>query len=144
MGKQYSTSLKYVSNIRTWSFASGMSIPHQQVGVVFSSSPAAPIVSLSLSGALNYFEPSSQKPIRTLEGHQKPVNAMGTTRNHKTIFTGSYDGRVCAWDVATGEAEVISESGGSVVQFAASEKTAWSISQDDILKDIDIEKLSLG
>lgn len=69
---------------------------------------------------------------------------MGTTSDHKTIFTGSYDGRVCAWDVANGDAEVINENGGGVLQFTASEKAAWSISQDDVLKDLDIEKLSLG
>ena len=140
---QYSPS-QYLPNSRTWTFASGMSIPHQQVGVLFTSSSAAPIVSLSLSGTLNYLEPSSQRPIRTVEGHQKPINALGTTHDYKTIFTGSYDGRVCAWDVASGNAEVISENGGGIVQFTASEKAAWSISQDDILKDIDIGKLSLG
>ena len=121
-----------------------MSIPHQQVGVVFTTSSASPIVSLSLSGALNYLDPSSLKPIRSVWGHQKPINAMGTTSDHKTIFTGSYDGRVCAWDIATGDAEVINENGAGVLQFTASEKAAWSISQDDVLKDLDIEKLSLG
>jgi hypothetical protein len=121
-----------------------MTVPHQQVGVLFTTSSAAPIVSLSLSGALNYLDPSSSKPIRSVSGHQKPINAMGTTTNLKTIFTGSYDGRVCAWDVATGDADVINETGGGVLQFTASEKAAWSISQDDVLKDIDIGKLSLG
>jgi WD repeat-containing protein 1 (actin-interacting protein 1) len=121
-----------------------MSITDQQVGVLFSSSSAAPIVSLSLSGALNYLDPSSEKPIRSVLGHQKPINALGTIPNHKTIFTGSYDGRVCAWDVATGEAEIVNETGGGIVQFTASDKGVWSISQDDVLKDIDISKLSLG
>lgn len=121
-----------------------MSVPHQQVGVLFTTSSAAPIVSLSLSGALNYLDPSSSKPIRSILGHQKPVNAMGVTNDHKTIFTGSYDGRVCAWDVATGDADIINEDGGGVMQFTASEKAAWSISHDDVLKDIDIGNLSLG
>jgi WD repeat-containing protein 1 (actin-interacting protein 1) len=121
-----------------------MSVPHQQVGALFSASSAAPIVSLSLSGALNYLDPSSSKPIRNVWGHQKSINAMGTTSDYKTIFTGSYDGRVCAWDVATGDAEVINDNGAGILQFTASEKAAWSISQDDVLKDINIEKLSLG
>ena len=43
-----------------------------------------------------------------------------------------------------GDAEVVNENGGGVLQFTASEKAAWSISQDDVLKDLDIEKLSLG
>ena len=120
-----------------------MSVPNQQVGVIFTTSSAAPIVSLSLSGALNYVDPLSPKPILSVFGHQKPINAMGTTSDLKTIFTGSYDGRVCAWDVATGNAEVINETGGGVLQFAASEKAAWSICQDDILRDIDIGNLSL-
>src|SRR5271168_3067874 len=128
----------------TWSFGSGMSIPDQQVGVLFTSSSAAPIISLSLSGALNYLDPSSDKPIRYVLGHQKPINALGTIPSHKTIFTGSYDGRVCAWDVATGEAEIVNETGAGIVQFTASDKGVWSISQDDVLKDIDISKLSLG
>ena len=121
-----------------------MSVPHQQVGVLFTTSSAAPIVSLSLSGTLNYLDPSSQDPIRAVSGHQKPINAMGTVNDYKTIFTGSYDGRVCAWDVATGDAEIVSETGAGIVQFTSSEKSAWSISQDNVLKDIDIGKLSLG
>jgi len=93
---------------------------------------------------LNYLDPSSEKPIRSVLGHQKPINALGTIPSHKTIFTGSYDGRVCAWDVATGEAEIVNETGAGIVQFTASDKGVWSISQDDVLKDIDISKLSLG
>lgn len=129
---------------RTWTFGHGISVPHQQVGVVFTTSSAAPIISLSLSGALTYLDPSSKKPIRTVYGHQKTINALGVTTDHKTIFSGSYDSRVCGWDVASGNADIVSETGGGVLQFTASEKKAWSISQDDVLKDIDIGKLSLG
>ena len=69
---------------------------------------------------------------------------MGKTNDSKTIFTGSYDGRICAWDVATGDADIISDNDGSVVQFTSSDKATWSIYQDDTLKDIDLSKLSLG
>ena len=127
---------------RTWLFGSGSSVPHQQVGTVFTTSSAAPIVSLSLSGILNYLDPSSAKPIRSVAGHQKPVISLCATES-KSVLTGSYDGRVCAWDIASGDAEIISEDGGGVVRFASSESHVWSISQDDILKEIDIQKLSL-
>jgi WD repeat-containing protein 1 (actin-interacting protein 1) len=130
--------------VESWKFGHGISIPHQQLGVVFTTSSAAPIVSLSLSGDLIYLDPSSARPIRTLHGHQKPINALAATPDYKTIFSGSYDGRVCAWDVASGTADVVSETGGGVVQFAAADNTTWSISQDDVLKDIDVSKLSLG
>ena len=130
--------------VESWTFGHGISIPHQQVGVVFTTSSAAPIISLSLSGDLTYLEPSSAKPIRTLHGHQKSINALAATPDFRTVFSGSYDGRVCAWDVASGNADVVSETGGGVVQFTAADKTAWSVSQDDVLKDIDVGKLSLG
>src|SRR5436305_1980139 len=107
-----------------------MNVPHQQVGVIYTTSSASPIVSLSLSGALNYLDPSTCKPIRSILGHQKPINAMSATTDLKTIFSGSYDGRVCAWEVASGDAEVISEDGAGEVQFTSSEKVAWSIAQD--------------
>jgi WD repeat-containing protein 1 (actin-interacting protein 1) len=121
-----------------------MSVPDQQVGALFTTSPAAPVISLSLSGALNYLDPSSSKPVRSVFGHQKPVNALAATKDWKTLFTGSYDGRVCAWDIATGEAEVINEDGGGVVQFTSSDKGTWSVSQDDVVKEIDLASLSLG
>jgi WD repeat-containing protein 1 (actin-interacting protein 1) len=134
----------YRINLRTWTFGSGKSVPDQQVGTLFTTSPAAPIISLSLSGALNYLDPSTSKPIRSILGHQKPVNAVAATKDWKTLFTGSYDGRVCAWDVATGDVEVINEDGGGVVQFTSSHKGIWSVSQDDVMKEIDIGSLSLG
>jgi hypothetical protein len=108
-------------------------------------SSAAPILSLSLSGALNYLDPSTSKPIRVVSGHQKTVKALGTTGDASTILSASYDGRVCAWDVATGDAHVVSETEGNVVQFTASEKKAWSVSSvasQDLLKEIDVTNKS--
>ena len=113
------------------------------MGTLFTTSPATPIVSLSLSGLLNYLDSSSAQPIRSLAGHQKPVISLCATSS-KSVLTGSYDGRVCAWDVASGDAKIISEDGGGVVRFASSESGVWGISQDDVLKEIDIGKLSLG
>jgi WD repeat-containing protein 1 (actin-interacting protein 1) len=120
-----------------------MSVPHQQVGVTYTTSSAAPIVSLSLSGTLTYLDPSSPQPVKTVHGHQKAITALRTTDDRKSVLTGSYDGRVCAWDVASGDAEVVTESGPGVVQFANAAKALWSITQDDVLKGIDIENLSL-
>ena len=82
-----------------------------------------------------------------VSGHQKTVKALGVTPDATTLFTASYDGRVCAWDVASGDANVISETEGNVVQFASSEKGAWSassVSNADVLKEFDVKKLSYG
>jgi WD40 repeat protein len=105
-------------------------------------SSAAPIVSLSLSGLLHYLDPSMSEPVRLVSGHQKTVKALDTTSDDTTLFTASYDGRVCAWDVASGHAEVVSETEGNVVQITASKDSAWSVSSADVLKKIEVEKLT--
>jgi WD repeat-containing protein 1 (actin-interacting protein 1) len=92
---------------------------------------------------LNYLDPSSPNATRTIRGHQKSINAMGKTSDSKTLFTGSYDGRICAWDVTSGDADIVSDSGGSAIQFTSSEKSTWSVYQDDTLKDIDLSNLSI-
>jgi WD repeat-containing protein 1 (actin-interacting protein 1) len=109
---------------------------------LFTMSSAAPIVTLSLSGLLHYLDPSTSKPVRLVSGHQKTVKALDITTDDSTLFTASYDGRVCAWDGTSGHAEVVSETEGNIVQIAASKTSAWSVSSADVLKKIEVEKLT--
>ncbi|PIA18136.1 WD40 repeat-like protein [Coemansia reversa NRRL 1564] len=69
-------------------------VEHQQVGNVWAGDY---IVSLSLSGALNYLQLDSATPVRVVTGHQRPITAAALTRK-QTLYTASYDGRLCTWD----------------------------------------------
>ena len=92
-----------------------ISIPHHQVGVVWPAGRSDDlIVSLSLSGDLNYLVSGQETPAKVIQGHQKNITATAVTDQgaKKSIFwTGSYDGRACSWDVANGTWEIVDGEG---------------------------------
>ncbi|KAF2967773.1 hypothetical protein GQX73_g5823 [Xylaria multiplex] len=127
--------------LRTWRVGgeSGVSVDDQQVGVVWPQGRSdGLIISLSLSGDLNYFKEDSDKPIKTVQGHNKSITALGG--NGETLWTGSFDGRVCTWDVASGVGIVVDGQchTNQVTDFASASGQAYSVGWDDTLRVIDV------
>jgi len=123
---------------KTWTFGKGRSIPDQQVGVMWTPRADGLIISLSLSGDLNYLHSGDAAPARTVTGHQKPITALVVSTT-KALLTGSNDGRVCRWDLTTGTASVISGMGHSGVVAGFVETSAnilSSVAWDDHLRTI--------
>lgn len=98
---------------QSWSFGEEGTVNplDQQVGVVWPSGRSdGLIISLSLSGNLNYLVEGSPEPRQILQGHQKNITALTQLKSdggNETLWTGSFDGRICSWDVASGSAEQI-------------------------------------
>ncbi|KAI1778260.1 WD40 repeat-like protein [Hypoxylon cercidicola] len=129
---------------QTWKFGEegGVSIPDQQVGVVWPQGRSdGLIVSLSLSGDLNYLVEGNSKPIKVVQGHNKSITALGVGSDGKgqTLWTGSFDGRVCNWDVSSGVGTVVDGQShtNQVTQFASSTGRAYSVGWDDTLRIVD-------
>ncbi|KAF7513201.1 hypothetical protein GJ744_010597 [Endocarpon pusillum] len=124
-----------------------VSIPDQQVGVVWAVGRSdGLIVSLSLSGDINYLNEASTDPTRIVSGHQKNITALtvneSDTSQAPTLWTGSSEGRLCAWDSATGVAETIDGNGHTniISGLAATSGThpqIYSVSWDDTLRSVD-------
>ena len=57
--------------------------------------------------------------MRTLEGHKSWVNAVAFDATGKTLFSGSSDGTVKVWDVATGECRRTAAAGKAEVRSVA-------------------------
>ena len=118
-------------------------VAHQQLGVTWPGGRAdGLVISVDLEGRLNYFEPRSAQPVRVVRGHQKAITAAALDAEAHTLITGSSDGRVRAWDVATGAAdEVIGAAHGSYVTGMAApappESRVYSVGWDDRLWGID-------
>lgn len=96
------------SSTQTWKFDSSTSaaaVQNQQLGVVWPNRSDNTIISLSLSGDLNYLRLGEEKPYRVVTGHQKSITALAVGEGGKTLFTGSYEGRVCSWDLGKREAD---------------------------------------
>jgi WD40 repeat protein len=125
---------------KTWAFGPAGSVRDHQVGVVWTPRAAEDlIISLSLSGDLNYLSVDSPQPTRIVSGHQKPLTALEVVGG-STLYTGSTDGRICNWDLAAGIASVVSGDGHTNVVSAFLEiapNTISSVAWDDKLRLID-------
>jgi WD repeat-containing protein 1 (actin-interacting protein 1) len=128
-------------NVTTWRMGeeSVVSIPDQQVGVTWPSGRSdGLVISVDLEGNLNYLVEGSSKPTKIIRGHQKNITASGISG--KTFFTGSYEGRVCQWDITKGLAEKVEGDSHSnyVAGFAAESNVdrVYSVAWDDTLRCI--------
>jgi len=131
--------------IQTWRMGEeGVpSIPDQQVGVVWPSGRSdGLIISVDLEGNLNYLVNGSPTPSRVVRGHQKNITAAGISGS--TFFTGSYEGRVLAWDTTAGVAAKVEGDCHSnyVAGFTASdpkgEDDVYSVGWDDTLRSVSV------
>ncbi|KAL5337857.1 transcriptional regulator of RNA polII, SAGA, subunit-domain-containing protein [Aspergillus crustosus] len=119
----------------------------QQVGVVWPSGRSDNLlISLSLSGDLNYLVEGTPEPRQIIQGHQKNITSLttfGSGSGEETLWTGSFDGRVCSWDVPTGTAEEIEGDSSSsyIAGLAYTQEGAgriYSVAWDDTIRPVDI------
>ncbi|KAK9898771.1 putative actin interacting protein 1 [Cystobasidium minutum MCA 4210] len=127
------------SPITSWTI--GDSVDSQQVGCVWSPAKEDEIVSLSFDGTLNVLDASQgDRPSRKLYGHQKGIVSMSHTLvDQATFFTGSYDGRVHAYDLAKQECQPIEGAGptNSILAIATSEDgKAYVTGMDDTIREV--------
>lgn len=130
-------------NSFTWRFGEeGIpSIPDHQVGVVWTPRSDDTIISLSLTGDLNYLNLSAHQPYKVVHGHQKAITTLKVTKESKTLFTGSYDGRICKWDTTVGTAVGLDGKGhvNSISGFAQTQTgSIVSVGWDDRARQIDV------
>ncbi|KAG0343336.1 hypothetical protein BG004_005391 [Podila humilis] len=126
------------SVVNTFEFSSvGDAVSNHQVGNIWKGDN---LLSLSLSGDLNYLDPSTSQTSRVVKGHQKGITALTLSSDKKTLFTGSYDGRVISWEDNAGRAQPLEESSHSnqVMQMVSSGNEFISVGMDDTLRVTDI------
>jgi len=75
-------------------------IEDQQLGCIWQGTE---IISIALSGYLNFWDPNQDKPKRTVHGHNKVVTAVCYDPQGKKFYSGSFDALVLQWDPSTGE-----------------------------------------
>ncbi|UKZ57618.1 hypothetical protein TrVGV298_011478 [Trichoderma virens] len=128
------------SVIQTWKFGDGVSVRDHQVGVVIPHGRTdGLIISINLAGELTYLHEGKSEPVRVIQGHDKGITALIGTSDGNGVLTGSFDGRVCSWDLETGDATVLDGQShtNQIAQFAASSGKVYSVGWDDSIKTID-------
>ena len=134
---------------QTWNIGGEGStdIKDQQVGVVWPPGRSDNLlISLSLGGNLNYLAEGTPDPRQVIQGHQKNITSL--TQSHSssdnpTLWTGSFDGRVCSWDVHTGTAEEVDGESHStyIAGLAPAEEgngRIYSVAWDDTIRSVDV------
>jgi len=138
--------------VQTWRMGDEgiVSVPDQQVGVVWPSARSdGLVISVDLDGNLNYLVDGSPRPTRVVHGHQKNITAACIAGS--TLATGSYEGRVLAWDLSAGLADRV--QGASHSNYVAGLTTSasknaaelYSVGWDDTLRSISVpDKIFTG
>ncbi|KAJ2958502.1 hypothetical protein NQZ79_g5910 [Umbelopsis isabellina] len=124
------------SVINTFEFGSGSSFDEQQVGNLWSGSN---LLSVALSGEIRYLDKNSGKASRTIQGHSKAITSLTSTKD-ETLFTGSYDGRVCSWSYGSEQDKTLPQPmdgehhTNQVTSMVAEGDTLFSAGMDDVVR----------
>ncbi|XP_018025987.1 actin-interacting protein 1-like isoform X2 [Hyalella azteca] len=123
----------------------GSQVEDQQMSCIWT--PANHLLSLSLSGFINYLNPDQPgAPEKIVKGHSSPITRVSISPDGRQLYTSAMDGCVTRWDVATGDSERVEGKGhgnqvtGLVVMGAGADGGAgkvFTIGIDDTLQVID-------
>jgi WD40 repeat protein len=95
---------------------------------------------------LNYLDPASPDPVRIISGHKGSIRSMCTVNqgDTKTIYTGSFDGRICAWEVPSGNVTTVAEEDAQIENIAPIDKGILYTVQkkEDLLKKFEMSDVS--
>ena len=137
------------AEVQCWKLGAERSVPDQQVGVVWPTGRSDDlIIALNLNGDLTYLLPGEKEPQKVVQGHQKNITAVtvATTQNGpQTLFTGSSDGRVCAWDISSGTASIATGEGHKNYISGLAASSAGDISSvgwDDTIRTLSSRQFS--
>lgn len=131
------------SVIQTWTFGDGgVSVRDQQVGVVLPHGRTdGLIISVNLDGELIYLKEGQPDPARVIQGHSRGITALSGASDQKgtSLWSGSFDGRVCHWDVHSGTASSVDgqQHTNQVVKFASIPGKTYSAGWDDTIRIVD-------
>jgi WD40 repeat protein len=98
------------------------------------------VFSISLSGFINYFDIDKPEVTRVVKGHNKAIICSTLSEDKQTLYTASFEGRICYWDIATGVADVIEGKPhtNQVQRMSSTSDTIVTCAMDDTVKFIDI------
>ncbi|KAG5920847.1 hypothetical protein E4U42_006058 [Claviceps africana] len=133
--------------IQSWRFGDGLSVRDQQMGVVIPHGRTdGLIISVNLDGELIYLKEGEREPLRVLQGHSKSITALAGSPSSSSdgnggaaLWTGSFDGRVCQWNVESGAARVVDGEPhtNQIVQITGDAGRMFTASWDDTARTAD-------
>jgi WD40 repeat protein len=105
------------------------------------------IVSVSLSGALNYLDPANPgKPCKILVGHMESVTSLVTDPTNKRFFSADAAGQVCIWEnnTATWLTGKGHAKGVNAIALTSDGSKIVSVGMDDTVRFNDVKECAFA
>lgn len=128
----------YISNKEEVIFNMGKDLNDMQVGCAWVGDT---IISVSLSGNINFLDKENpDTPKKIIKGHSKAIVASCLTGDKSTLFTTSFDGVICHWDLEKGEADYVTGNGhkSQVTKMCCLGDNVVTIGIDDTVRFISV------
>lgn len=135
MGCREKSSNKVILNPKgsTFALAPKPVVDNQQVGLIWEGDF---LVSLSLCGNLNYWDPKApQNPTQVVVGHQRGITSLDKL-DSTTLVSGSYDGKILLWPKLSGIPSYLPSLAhtNQITGFSVHGNYLASAAMDDIVK----------
>ncbi|CAB3408013.1 unnamed protein product [Caenorhabditis bovis] len=85
----------------------GTTIEDQQLSILWTKKA---LISLSLSGFVNFLSPELGTIEEVRQGHNKPITAIHLTIDKKYLFSSDFEGHTTRWEIATGKSNRVKPS----------------------------------
>lgn len=114
-------------------FKIGSAVEDQQLGCLWQGDY---LISVSLSGAINYLDPASNSVSRVVRGHSKNITCFTSNADGSQFYTGSYDSSSVAWNTASSQANRFAGTGhtNGVQKIHAAGSHLVSCGMDDTVR----------
>lgn len=120
-------------------FPIGTTVDDQQVSCLWQGDH---LITVSLSGFITYLDVNNpEKPLRIVKGHNKPITVLGLSDDRSTIYTGSHDGAVTAWNSGSGTNDRVAGAGhgNQINGIRSAGDVIYTCGIDDSLREISVE-----
>lgn len=130
----------YISNKEELVFTMGTAVEDMQVACAWIGDH---LISISLSGNINYLDlENPSKPKKVIKGHNKAIITSCLNDDKSLLFTASFDGSICCWNLSTGEADIIEGKGhtSQVSKIYAKGDVLYTCGMDDTVRYVSISE----
>lgn len=132
------------ANTVSTEFTFGCTLEDQQLGCLWQGDH---LLTVSLSGHINYLDINNPScPKRVVKGHNKNYLSLASSEDGSTLYTGSFDSRICQWNVASGDAELFKGQGhkNQVTDMVLCGDNLVTCSMDDTVRLTPVQTLEYG
>jgi len=114
-------------------FKFGEALEDQQLGCLWQGNT---LLSVNLNGDISYLQEGTERPVKVVMGHSKPIEALAYNASSDTFYTADRDGRILGTSRSDASSKAFTgvPHKTKVIALAVSDNVLYSVSLDDTLR----------